>query len=219
MGISETRDAANLRWKNEEQARVEGSKMQNELNQQRNQLDTLNKANRGLKGNIDKMRTENAQLNTVFNRMAKEVKRNRKKLNSVFSEHNGSNDTIDMLRRKAEALRAKRDQERREFKDDMTHLRYETRQADLQRKHGEVHARKLAMANGMRDKNVLLMSEEERNFDERQMMRRIMKLSFLNTIQRRKNKKEQKRIEVVEEAFATIKATTGISNFLQMNVN
>merc|ERR1719271_1639907 len=44
------------------------------------------------------------------------------------------------------------------------------------------------------------------------MMKRILKLAFLNTIQRRHIKQHQKNIEIFEQAFATIKSTTGISD-------
>merc|ERR1719460_901741 len=44
------------------------------------------------------------------------------------------------------------------------------------------------------------------------MMKRILKLAFLNCIQRRHIKQHQKNIEVFEQAFATIKSTTGISD-------
>merc|ERR1711934_851079 len=43
-------------------------------------------------------------------------------------------------------------------------------------------------------------------------MRRILKLAFLNCIQRRHIKQHQKNIELFEQAFATIKSTTGISD-------
>merc|ERR1739848_358181 len=43
-------------------------------------------------------------------------------------------------------------------------------------------------------------------------MKRILKLAFLNTIQRRHIQQHQKNIEVSEQAFATIKSTTGISD-------
>lgn len=44
------------------------------------------------------------------------------------------------------------------------------------------------------------------------MMRRIMKTAFLNCIQRRHIKQHQKNIEVFEQAFATIKQSTGIEH-------
>merc|ERR1712118_150805 len=56
-----------------------------------------------------------------------------------------------------------------------------------------------------------LIADEEEDFSENSAMRRILKLAFLNTIQRRHIKQHQKNIEVFEQAFATIKSTTGIS--------
>merc|ERR1711907_41758 len=50
------------------------------------------------------------------------------------------------------------------------------------------------------------------DFSENMFMRRILKLAFLNCIQRRHIKQHQKNIEVFEQAFATIKSTTGISD-------
>merc|ERR1712039_96385 len=57
-----------------------------------------------------------------------------------------------------------------------------------------------------------MVADEEEAFSEQSMHRRILKLSFLNTIQRRHIKQHQKNIEVFEQAFATIKSTTGISD-------
>merc|ERR1719498_2005866 len=57
-----------------------------------------------------------------------------------------------------------------------------------------------------------LIADEEEDFSENMFMRRILKLAFLNCIQRRHIKQHQKNIEVFEQAFATIKSTTGISD-------
>jgi len=57
-----------------------------------------------------------------------------------------------------------------------------------------------------------MVADEEENFSEPAMHRRILKLSFLNTIQRRHIRQHQKNIEVFEQAFATIKSSTGISD-------
>lgn len=54
------------------------------------------------------------------------------------------------------------------------------------------------------------IADEEEEFSEQAMHRRILKLSFLNTIQRRHIKQHQKNIEVFEQAFATIKSSTQI---------
>merc|ERR1719162_1951991 len=61
-------------------------------------------------------------------------------------------------------------------------------------------------------KRAYMVADEEENFSEPAMHRRILKLSFLNTIQRRHIKQHQKNIEVFEQAFATIKSSTGISD-------
>merc|ERR1712072_908736 len=57
-----------------------------------------------------------------------------------------------------------------------------------------------------------IVAPEEDEFSDSGFMKRILKLAFLNTIQRRHIKQHQKNIEVFEQAFATIKSTTGISD-------
>merc|ERR1719395_364687 len=57
-----------------------------------------------------------------------------------------------------------------------------------------------------------IVAPEEDEFSDSGFMKRILKLAFLNTIQRRHIKQHQKNIEVFEKAFATIKSTTGISD-------
>merc|ERR1740127_27833 len=56
-----------------------------------------------------------------------------------------------------------------------------------------------------------LKADEEENFHAQGVMRRILKLAFLNAIQRRHIRQHQKNIEVFDQAFATIKSTTGIA--------
>merc|ERR1740121_1285759 len=63
-----------------------------------------------------------------------------------------------------------------------------------------------------RTKRSYMVADEEEAFSEENMHRRILKLSFLNTIQRRHIRQHQKNIEVFEQAFATIKSSTGISD-------
>merc|ERR1719401_1495069 len=74
---------------------------------------------------------------------------------------------------------------------------------------------KEAVKEGEEDENNRtrgLKADEEENFNGPAVMRRILKLAFLNTIQRRHIKQHHKNIEVFEQAFATIKSTTGISD-------
>merc|ERR1719253_477366 len=63
---------------------------------------------------------------------------------------------------------------------------------------------------GRKSKTRGLKADEEENFNSTAVMRRILKLAFLNAIQRRHIRQHQKNIEVFEQAFATIKSTTGI---------
>merc|ERR1719498_1495563 len=63
-----------------------------------------------------------------------------------------------------------------------------------------------------RKTNCPIVAPEEDEFSDSGFMKRILKLAFLNTIQRRHIKQHQKNIEVFEQAFATIKSTTGISD-------
>merc|ERR1719382_1889474 len=63
-----------------------------------------------------------------------------------------------------------------------------------------------------KNKTRSLKADEEENFNSTAVMRRILKLAFLNAIQRRHIRQHQKNIEVFEQAFATIKSTTGISD-------
>merc|ERR1719359_713972 len=65
--------------------------------------------------------------------------------------------------------------------------------------------------SGPKAKRQYMVADEEDRFSDQVMFRRILKLAFLNTIQRRHIKQHQKNIEVFEQAFATIKSTTGIS--------
>merc|ERR1719450_329742 len=63
-----------------------------------------------------------------------------------------------------------------------------------------------------KNKTRSLKADEEENFNSPAVMRRILKLAFLNAIQRRHIKSHQKNIEVFEQAFQTIKSTTGIGD-------
>ena len=54
--------------------------------------------------------------------------------------------------------------------------------------------------------------EKKSGFSEHGFMRRIFKECFCNAIQRRHIKCHQKNIEMFEQAFTTIKNTTGISD-------
>merc|ERR1719386_641045 len=60
-----------------------------------------------------------------------------------------------------------------------------------------------------KNRRTYMVADEEEAFSETAMHQKILKLSFLNTIQRRHIRQHQKNIEVFEQAFATIKSSTG----------
>merc|ERR1719387_1702091 len=84
------------------------------------------------------------------------------------------------------------------------------KRTDREKKETEVKMKRDADERD-KDRRKYLIADEELNFSEATMMKRILKLAFLNTIQRRHIKQHQKNIEIFEQAFATIKSTTGIS--------
>ncbi|CEM19959.1 unnamed protein product [Vitrella brassicaformis CCMP3155] len=61
-------------------------------------------------------------------------------------------------------------------------------------------------------RSTFVVAEEEEGFNQEGMMKEILKTAFLNTIQRRHIKQHQKNIEVFEQAFETIKSSTGIAD-------
>merc|ERR1719456_1066287 len=69
-----------------------------------------------------------------------------------------------------------------------------------------------ALRKNVKGQRSYVVADEEDEFSDQLMMKRILKLAFLNTIQRRHIKQHQKNIEIFEQAFATIKSTTGISD-------
>merc|ERR1719221_1778679 len=89
-------------------------------------------------------------------------------------------------------------------------MRKDLQECDFERKEKEVELKR--KPDGVQKKRGLIMPAEENEFSESAMMRRIMKTAFLNCIQRRHIRQHEKTIALFEQAFATIKQTTGISN-------
>lgn len=61
-----------------------------------------------------------------------------------------------------------------------------------------------------------VVADDEETFSEEDMYRRILKLAFLNCAQRHHIKEHRMTTEIIEHAFATIKATTGIDDIQQI---
>merc|ERR1719210_485681 len=113
------------------------------------------------------------------------------------------------------ALKKQLEIERRQFKTTVQKL-----QKDMKDREQEETNQRVAMVreslehtdDDKKNKTRSLKADEEENFNSPAVMRRILKLAFLNAIQRRHIRQHQKNIEVFEQAFATIKSTTGISD-------
>mmetsp|Transcript_45774 Transcript_45774/g.99436 ORF Transcript_45774/g.99436 Transcript_45774/m.99436 type:complete len:496 (+) Transcript_45774:2-1489(+) len=99
--------------------------------------------------------------------------------------------------------------ERKKYEDQVAELKEEMKRQEEERKKREAAMHK---ENAGGTKKEFIVADEESSFSDVTMMKRILKLAFLNTIQRRHIKQHQKNIEVFEQAFATIKSTTGISD-------
>merc|ERR1712232_1494024 len=111
---------------------------------------------------------------------------------------------------KGETLNKVLERERKQFQDECQKLK---RQLDDQAVVSKEQEMSLGKEFGKgKNKKTFMVADEEEAFSEQSMHRRILKLSFLNTIQRRHIKQHQKNIEVFEQAFATIKSSTGISD-------
>merc|ERR1719261_1938938 len=108
------------------------------------------------------------------------------------------------------------ERERRTFKDGTKKMQKELyNESEVQKEQDNLHRFSSMMESGSgkgKHRRTYMVADEEEAFSEPQMHRRILKLSFLNTIQRRHIRQHQKNIEVFEQAFATIKSSTGISD-------
>merc|ERR1719277_1466797 len=107
-------------------------------------------------------------------------------------------------------MKKRRDFERKQFKQEVMRLREQLKLQEWERKEVEVQLKRAD--TNVQKKKELIIPEEENSFSEGDMMRRIMKTAFLNCIQRRHIKQHQRNIEVFEQAFATIKQSTGIEH-------
>ncbi|CAE8618246.1 unnamed protein product, partial [Polarella glacialis] len=107
-------------------------------------------------------------------------------------------------------MRSQREFERQQFKHEVMRIRKDLQNYEVEKREIEVQLKRAE--TGVQKKKELIVPEEELEFSESGMMRRIMKTAFLNCIQRRHIKQHQKSIEVFEQAFATIKQSTGISD-------
>jgi len=180
------------------------------LELQAKKLAKVNHSNHLLREQVDQIRRRRLQLNGVLETIRLEIKMRSTQLTSCLEEASTSNTMHDASRARVAVMKKVKEAER-------SHVRSElVRMGEIMRLQGwdkrQMDARVAREDDGLQSKKGLIIADEELDFSASTMVRRIMKTAFLNCIQRRHMKKHQKNIEVFEQAFATIKQTTGIDS-------
>lgn len=180
------------------------------LEVEKRKLDGINHENAALRKEIDEIRRMRLQCNGIFDKLRDDIKLRSEQLQVFVQETTASSNVCEDAKHRVELLDKRREAERNEVNKKLCNLRKELRNTDFEKKKLEISLRKKDA--GVQRKRALTLAEEEEGFSEGVMMRRIMKCAFLNCIQRRHIKRHQKSIEVFEQAFATIKLSTGIEH-------
>merc|ERR1719183_445075 len=170
----------------------------------------MNHDNAGLREEVDDTRRRRLQLNSIFDRLKMDIKQRTAQLADFVEETAASRTVQGDANQRVDVMKRHRELERRQFKAEVLRLREQLKLQDWERKEVEVQLRRAD--TGVQKKKELIIPDEETTFCEAEMMRRIMKTAFLNCIQRRHIKQHQKSVEVFEQAFSTIKQSTGIEH-------
>lgn len=188
-------------------------KQENRLAKEIQLLNTLNHENKESRKKIDEIRQERLQMNQVFKKLTGDIKDNIVQVKELQRDTDNARREHEERHHKMNALKKQQEVERRNFKDTVQKL-----QKDMKEREREELIQRVAMVKGSlehgeddkKNRTRGLKADEEAYFNSTAVMRRILKLAFLNAIQRRHIRQHQKNIEVFEQAFATIKSTTGI---------
>merc|ERR1719160_1756976 len=180
------------------------------------ELNQGNCENDALREQIDQLRKERKVLDTVFKKLSREIALTANGLTRLHSNIEETKNTDGEKKKGVEDLIKKLEKERVEFKDHCQLMKADLHDQDKIQKEMEVLTECARRSGGKRGgedrKRHYMVADEEDDFSATSMYRRILKLSFLNAIQRRHIKQHQKNIEVFEQAFNTIKSSTGISD-------
>lgn len=194
---------------------TEVRKLEHHLSKGMSQLNKLGHENKEARDKIDQIRRERLQMNQVFKKLKGDINDNIGMVSHLQSAaDNARRDHEERLHRMS-ALKKQLDVERRQFKESVKKLQDDMKERDredLIQKVAQVRASLELSDQDKKQKSRGLVADEEEAFSSTAVMRRILKLAFLNAIQRRHIRQHQKNIEVFEQAFATIKSTTGISD-------
>lgn len=189
-------------------------RMENRLAKSLSKLNTLRHDNLAMRDKMDKLRRERLQMNQVFKKLQDDVRECNGQIKVIDGETEAARQEKDDASAQIAALKKKVNVERKEFKEGVVELKQNLIHND--RKQREELNRFTKESRIRNTKRNFLVAEEESEFSDTSCMRRIFKLAFLNSIQRRHIKQHQKNIEVFEQAFATIKSTTGISHITEI---
>merc|ERR1719487_1286851 len=201
-----------------DEAKVQSNKLRDLeglLDRAISKLNACNERNDKYHDAINKQRKERLGLDHVYKRLQREIKeaRNETEKNCMWiDEHQQA---IVDHRETVQALKKQQLKERSEFDQTTRAFQEELQNGETIRKEmaigGWSDSKASKADSGGGKKKGYMVADEEDKFSDQVMYRRILKLAFLNTIQRRHIKQHQKNIEVFEQAFATIKSMTGIS--------
>jgi len=182
-------------------------KLEQSLEKLHSKRNALLHDNLSVRGKIDAARRERLQINQVFKKLQSDIKSNINYTTMMHKDISSLNREEEERNHRISGLNKQMDLERRQFHEMKRDLR-EKEKMDLLNRVSMVRE----STDRIDDRTKPLKADEEENFNSTGVMRRIFKLAFLNTIQRRHIRQHQKNIEVFEQAFSTIKSTTGISD-------
>lgn len=193
------------------QARPSVRSLEHRLDKSIKKLNNLLHENEEVRCKIDGARRERLQMNQVFRKLQGDIKTNTSQTVQMQKEGDSNRREAEERQHRMGALRKQLNIERKQFEGTVGGMH-----DDLKKREMENRMQRVAMVKDAFDrteeKTKSLKADEEENFNSTWVMRRILKLAFLNTIQRRHIRQHQKNIEVFEQAFSTIKSTTGISD-------
>jgi len=182
------------------------------------QLNFCKAQNLNYKTAIDRRRMERKNLYKVIENLKINIRQTSASLSKHVQTLDESKQEVKEAKGKMNAMKKDGDTERNQFKYTVgqmhTALDLENKvQKEMDVAHAKAQLEKYLRNGGGYQ---YVVADEEEEFCEKEMCSRILKISFLNCIQRRHIKQHQKNIEVFEQAFATIKSSTGISDIEQI---
>merc|ERR1719162_2718168 len=204
-----------LKVQHKDSAQPSMRKLEHRLGKAIGELNKYNHENKEARNKIDQVRRERLQMNQVFKKLTGDIKENIGSVTTLQKETDGSRREHEERLHRMKALQKQVEVERRGFKETVQKLQKDMKDREREDLIERVAAVKQSTEHGEDDRKSKtrgLKADEEENFNSTAVMRRILKLAFLNAIQQRHIRQHQKNIEVFEQAFATIKSTTGISD-------